>query len=167
LVDFLQNKADLYDFIGKSRTYFLLNKDAVIEKRLEIMAYFSVALQTLSLPIDISVRQIKKLDGLFGKKNGQKIETLPVYLIGQLAKNDLFQKNISGSFILENALSVIRNSYDGVGGRIVVVDCKPLPGLISFYESNGFHKIDYDEANGLAQMIFMLNEEEVNVLSRK
>lgn len=144
----------MFDELSKARTYFLFDGDAAEENRLEIMAYFAVALQVLRLPDNMSVRQTRSLDGFSGKLNGSKIKFLPVYLIGQLAKNDSYNDKISGNEILEYAMQVIMRARIYAGGRVAMVEAKTsAKGLLQFYEKNGFAKIFDNEETGLTQMI--------------
>ncbi len=88
---------------------------------------------------------VKKLDGLY-----KNISEIPVFLIGQLAKNDQFTTALTGQELLEYAWSVIMNAHKYVGGRLVLIECNDHPKLIYFYEANGFTYIQKDE---LVQMI--------------
>ena len=107
----------------------------------------------------MSVRQIQRLDGFSGKIHGERLKAVPVVLIGQLARNDAYSHNdVSGDTILHDAFSVIRKSYNAIGGRIVMVDVKTTAkGLLKFYQSHGFEPVSHDETTGLSQMIYMMN----------
>ena len=100
LEDFLRNKAYTFEDKAKSRTYLLLDEVGIKNRQLDIMAYFAIAPQIMYLPTELSVRQIKRLDGFSGKIHGEKLKALPVYLIGQLAKNDKYKDAMDGNIIL-------------------------------------------------------------------
>lgn len=154
---FLKSRAQIFEEKAKSRTYLLLDRDK-LPQEIDIFAYFSLAMQVLFIPPNMPIRQIKRLDGFSGKIHGERIKALPVVLIGQLARNDIYSTtDITGQQILDYAFSVIRKSYNAIGGRLVMVDVKTeAKGLINFYQENGFDIISNDEATGLSQMIYML-----------
>lgn len=155
---FLRNRAGLFDELGKSRTYFLLDKADIESGRLEISAFFSVAMRVMNLPSSMSVRQIQRLDGFSGKMHGEKINALPVCLIGQLARNDAYPNALDGGAILSYALSTIQRAHKIVGGRIIMVDVNSsADGLIRFYQRYGFKISGTDDAAGLTQLIVMLS----------
>ena len=159
LEDFLRNKAFTFEDKAKSRTYLLLDKKGIENRQINIMAYFAIAPQIMYLPAELSVRQIKRLDGFSGKIHGEKLKALPVYLIGQLSKNDEYKEAIEGKIILSYAMSIIYRAYRAIGGRIVMVDVKSsATGLLRFYRNNGFEFISSDEDTGLSQLIYLINE---------
>jgi len=114
----------------------------------ELFAYFTIALKVLKISDSIPKTLIKKLDGLY-----KNIQETPVYLIGQLGKNDKYTDCISGQEIIEYALSVILKSFQYVGGRIILVECINDDNLIEFYVKNGF--VFLQEAE-LVQMVRFL-----------
>ena len=157
LEEFLKSRAIKFEAIAKSRTYFLLDKEALNKQTIEILAYFSIAPQVLYLPENLSGNRRKKLDGFSGKIKGEHIAVLPVILIGQLAKNDAYCKEIGGDVVLKYAFSIIKRIHEMLGGRIVMVDVKEdASGLIRFYERHGFERLSNDLENKLSQMIRML-----------
>jgi len=141
--DFLINKSIEFEKRRKSRTYLLINNN------FEILAYFTLALKVLKLSDNISKSSRKKLDGF---KND--IKEIPYYLIGQLERNDNFTNNtISGKTILSYAIRIIRQSYEQIGGKIVLVECNDNHKVIPFYLNNGFKLLQKDE---LVQLILHL-----------
>jgi len=149
---FLKEKAVLFDRKGKSKTHLLLDEDELMLGNIIIVAYFSIAIQSLKIPESISISQIRRLDGLYSKKGGEQISEVPSYLIGQLAKNDSYKTRINGALILEYAMSIISSAEHLVGGRIVYIECRDIPMLITFYESNGFKLLRRDPDDALLQM---------------
>ncbi len=122
------------------------------ETRAEIYGYFTLAIHSLTIPENASKNLVKKL---VGSKSTSK--NIPAYLIGQLAKNDLFADKISGKEILETALDGIKKAQEIVGGRVVAIDCKPEPKLHKFYISNGFVYLGHNDANNLDQFVLKLS----------
>lgn len=131
----------------------LLNLDRLQNGILDIVGYFALALHVLKIPSNISVRQIKALDGFSGKIHGERISALPVFLIGQLAKNDLYAKELSGKELLDYALEIILRAKSMVAGRLVLIDAHDSEGLLDFYRKNGFDKISKDEKTELVQLV--------------
>ena len=154
--NFLNSKAILFDSKGKSRTYFIINDDALENGLIEVVAYFSLAIHLLRIPEKTSASQIKRLDGLYSRRGGTPISEIPSFLIGQLAKNDTYPTAISGSKLLEYALSAISAAEKIVGGRVVYIECRDEPKLIKFYEDNGFAVLRRDPNDGLVQMYCLI-----------
>ncbi len=151
---FLKLRALQFENIAKSRTYLVINEENLINRgNATILAYFTVALQTLKIPEEIGSHQIKKLDGYSARKGGEKITEISAFLIGQLGKNDLFNEKISGDEIIEYALSILMRVRRLIGGRIVFVECLDKPELINFYERNGFKVFRQDPLDKLIQMV--------------
>lgn len=110
-----------------------------------------------------SGNKIKKLDGFSANKGGQKITEFPALLIGQLAKNEKHQADITGDELMTYCLSTILDGQEILSGRIIMLECKPIPALIALYERFGFGLIEEDEPtpNGLVQMIRILQEKDL------
>ena len=130
--DFLKRKAVLFEKLGKSRTFLVVDED------FDIIGYFSLALSILDIPQILSNRKRKDMDGLSAKRKGELFEKIPSILIGQLAKNDLYIGKFSGNGLLEICLSKILEGQKILGGRIIMVECKKRPELINFYEHADF-----------------------------
>lgn len=153
LEDFLRNKAENYEIHNKGKTFLIMDLDKMKnETRAEIFAYFTLAIHSLPIPENASKTLIKKLVG--SKSDARNV---PAYLIGQLAKNDLFAKQISGKEILDTALKGIKKAQEIVGGRVVAVDCKPEPKLHQFYIANGFTYLGHNDANNLDQFVLKIS----------
>ena len=155
---FINNKAVLFNRKGKSKTHLVLNQDALEKGDIEIVAYFSLAIHLLKVPEGTSASQVRRLDGLYSRKGGDPITEIPSFLIGQLAKNDTYASSISGSLLLEYALSAISSAEEIVGGRVVYIECRDIPKVISFYENNGFKVLRSDPDDGLIQMYCIIGK---------
>lgn len=158
--NFLKSRAIQFENLGKSRTFFIYDED---EDEFKILAYFTLALQVLKIPEDmISGRKAKLLDGFSSKIKGVKITEFPSVLIGQLGKNEMYPGVISGSEILEYCLATIFEGQVKLGGRIIMLECKDIPSLISLYEKYGFNVLEKDYGEGeLLQMIKIIEEAEI------
>ena len=103
--NFIKERAILFEKLGKSRTYIIFDEDN--EDEFNILAYFTLAMQVLKVPEKLlSGRKTKKMDGFSSKIKGTKITEFPTILVGQVGKNDLYEKLISGEEIMKYCLSV-------------------------------------------------------------
>ena len=153
---FAKRRAMRFEKASKSRTYLFVDDAVLSGGVLEFIAFFTMAPQILHLPEGLTPEQIKELDGISDSIHGKRLSSLPVVLIGQLARADEYS-SISGDEMLSCALGIATEVHHAIGGRIVMVDVKTqAPGLIHFYERNGFRKISGDLDTGLSQMIYML-----------
>lgn len=153
-----ENKAILFERKSKSRTYMIFDEDGLEGGTFILLAYFTIAMQTLKVPDGTAASQIRKLDGLYAKKGSEAITEIPSFLIGQLGKNDKYTGRISGDELLEYAFSVIGKAQGIVGGRVVFIECQDKPQLINFYTKNGFKHFRKDPEDGLVQMIRLLDK---------
>jgi len=131
---FLRDKAITFEKASRARTYLILDEEALTDGKIAIIAYFTVSMKALNLREGISKNVRKHLDGL-GNKQGS---TFVVYLIGQLGKNDNYRSEIDGKELIAMAIATIKEAYDVVGGRYILVECEPVPGLKKLYEDNDF-----------------------------
>jgi len=60
--------------------------------------------------------------------------------------------------VLEYALSVISSAEEIVGGRVVYIECRDIPKVISFYENNGFKVLRSDPDDSLIQMYCIIGK---------
>jgi len=131
---FLRKRAIPFEKASRSRTYLILDEEALKDRKINIIAYFTVSMKALILREEISKSVRRNLDGL-GNKEGS---TFVVYLIGQLGKNDAYCSEINGKEIIKCAIDTIIEAYEIVGGRYILVECEPIPKLRTLYENNGF-----------------------------
>ena len=119
------------------------------------MAYFSLAMKTVKIPhVDIISNNLrKKLGNLSDKDNN-----LIVYLIGQLGRDSKYATNmISGNQMLQDCYNVIGMAREAIGGRVILLECKPKPSLCKFYGSQGYIDITENET-GLKQYMKFIDQ---------
>lgn len=153
---FLRHKAEEFERIHKSRTYLIVDDDELEKGNIKLLAYFSLGLKVLTVSEGTSNRTRALLDGLSAKRRGKQISNFPVFLIGQLAKNDGYKDRINGREILSFAVDIIREAHKSVSGRLVLVECRDNEKLIDFYSSAGFDIIGKDSEDDSVQMISYL-----------
>lgn len=158
--NFLKSKAIQFEKLGKSRTFFIYDEN---KDEFQILAYFTLAIQVLKIPEGmLSGNKVKKLDGLSANMRGSRITEFPSILIGQLGKNEMHPRAISGSEVLEYCLAKIFEGQVRLGGRIIMLECKDLPYLVRLYGKFGFNVLERDYAEGeLIQMIKILEADEI------
>lgn len=147
---FLKNKALLFQEKNKVRNYFILDEEKLSRQEFDILAYFALATKILYLPEELSKNQRKKIDGLYNS-----VSEVSTFLIGQIGKNDKNRDKISGAEILQYACDYIEEVSEIIAGRVILVELKNNPKLISFYKNNGFLLLNNSSHNeeNLLQMI--------------
>lgn len=157
--NFLKSRAIQFEKIGKSRTFLIFDEEA---EEFSVLAYFTLALQVLKIPDNLSNRKIKLLDGFNAKIKGERITEFPALLIGQFGKNEAYEDSITGDEIMQYCLSTMLEGQMRLGGRIFMLECKDIPYLIEFYKKYGFLKIDKDYDEGeLLQLVKILQDDEI------
>ena len=139
--DFLHNKAITFERNLRSCTYlYVSNADK------SVAGYFSLGITyTLTNKLDKAV--VKFLDGYT-----DETIAIPCYLIGQLGKSDTCKEKI-GSFLLDDALSIIDKAQESLNGRFVLIDSVNDERVIKFYEQNSFIAIENDKSLKSIKMI--------------
>ncbi|MFA6105918.1 MAG: acetyltransferase [Patescibacteria group bacterium] len=150
---FLKDKAIINNSLSMSRTYLVVGKDETNNVPI-IMAYFALALKSIDINAGISKTQRQKFTGT--RNNNMK--HIPVYLIGQFAKNFAIPENdrITGNDLMTLTKATINNAHKRVGGRIVLVECSDVPQLHTFYNTHGFAFYDIDSEDRLHRFVMKL-----------
>lgn len=139
--DFLHNKAITFERNLRSCTYlYVSNADK------SVVAYITLGIKSL-LTNDLSDEAIVFLDGYTNE-----ILSIPCYLIAQLGKSDTCKEKI-GSFLLDDALSIIDKSQDSLKGRFVLIDSVNDNKVINFYKANSFIALENDKSLKSIKMI--------------
>jgi len=149
---FLHQHALRFEKAHKSRTYLAVNETTLESEStdLEIIGYFTLSLKHLNLGEAISKSRRKELHGLFVPLGNVVVG----YLIGQLAKNDLYRGAAIGDQLLDAALGILRDQAQrAVGGRFVIIECAQQEKLLQFYQRNGFNLLQVDIEDEMAQLI--------------
>lgn len=84
-------------------------------------------------------------------------------LIGQLAKNytNNYDTLITGDQLLSFACDKIKEFQLSLGGKMAYLECEDTPGLVAFYERNGFYRfanrnLDRDEIGEQRYLVQMI-----------
>ena len=140
--NFLKHQALIFERRGLCRTYIDVNPKPLFEENKVIIdGFFSLALCNLEFGKDSSRsfrNRIADTDSFIS----------PAYLIGQFARDDHTSKGY-GKTLLTQALRKVREAKDIVGGKILVLDCRP--DLVPYYQTFGFKNFRLHE-NGYHQL---------------
>lgn len=158
---FLKEKAILFSRQGIARTHLVF---AGYKGKTVLIGYYALAYKPVEVKID-------KLNSLWRKR----LRTFATYdettksywaslpLIGQLGKNftNGYDQLISGGELLKLACNRIEALQAEVGGKMAYLECEDSPGLVRFYEENGFFRfanrnLDKDEIGEKRYLVQMI-----------
>ena len=152
---FLREKSILLQRMGLSRTYFVY---APYKGKNVLAGYFAITSKNLTIRKKVSGEFRRKITGFKCKEPSE----VPVYLIGQLAKNYDNGYNevplITGNELLWQALKKILEIRHLLGGRVILVECNDTQYLRRVYENNGFEFIEQDAEDGLLKYIIKADD---------
>ena len=147
--DFLRNKARGNEANGASRTYLLINSEALeafvaanddgdgLNPADFIAGYFAIGLSSLDLSDkEFSNKLRKRLRSGAYTKDG----VLGCYVIGEVCRSSRYtRRQLPGAAILEDCVQIIRRAHNIAGGRCVIVESRK-----SVYESM-YAELGFDE----------------------
>ena len=115
------------------------------------VAYFTLALKTLFFNEDVAKRKRKEIQGFTSD-----VSSVPVILIGQLSKNNIYNDKISGSDLLELCMKTVIEVKKLVGGRFCLVETladENNKKVVDFYLENKFNVLQKSEDGMYYQML--------------
>lgn len=148
---FLHNLSLRYEKENKARTYLITNED------LEIVAYFSIALKPIIIDgtkhkVSGSLRKRLKPQNIV--KNDEEHEIINTFLIGQIGRNDNFDKSVIGlEEILNEIFEKITNVTEIIGGHVILIEVDNNEKLINLYKSFGFQLLADGSEDDLTQLM--------------
>jgi len=158
---FLREKAILFSRNGFAATHLVYAsyQDAPV-----LVGYYALANKSVYIRAnDLNSRWRHRLSRFAVYDELSKAYWVSLPLIGQLGKNYAcgYDSLITGDELLKMACDRIRRMQLDMGGKLAYLECEDTPGLIRFYEENGFYRfgnrnLDKDEPGQkryLAQMI--------------
>lgn len=134
---------------GSSRTYLALNGDLLQDGKLDIVAFFSLAITVT----DYSCVETDDRKAIMGNVPGVKRnQYFPGYLLAQLARNDAYSHDdFDGVNLLAQAEALIYGASKVVGGNVVYLDCKE--SLKGYYERFGYRCLYFDPEKSMYKMM--------------
>jgi len=151
ITDFIKSKAIEYEKRDRCRTYIYFDTSYLEGTgRLKVAGFFSIAMKTIKVPVmDSMSRNLRKKLGNLSDRE----QNLVVFLIGQLGRDLSYTKDVlDGKKMLRDCYGLIASARDIVGGRLILVECKPIAKVCSIYEQEGFIDITEND-DGLKQYI--------------
>ncbi len=149
--NFLHNLSIRYERENKARTYLITDEE------LEIVAYFSIGVKPILIDEKkhvLSKQQKKDMKLEVINKEDKRHEVISTFLIGQIARNDKFDKSTIG---LEEILGQVFNKINEVvkiiGGKIILIEVDNNPILVKHYEKFGFKIIKDGSNDELTQLM--------------
>lgn len=148
VVFFLKNYAIDNEILGESRTYFAVDADEYEQGRLEILAFFTLAISTT----DCSSMSNRAKRRSFGEMPGiARNDHFAGFLLAQIARCDTYTfDDLDCSELIVEAEEIMGASAERTGGHIIYLDCKAA--LQHYYERQGYAALYFDEEKGLFKM---------------
>lgn len=159
--DFIHNKAILFSKQGIARTHLVFAgyKGEPVLVGIYALAYKPVQIKATTL--NSRWRRRLATFATFIEETKSYWASLP--LIGQLGKNftNGYDRLITGDELLKLACNRIEQLQVEVGGKMAYLECEDTPGLIRFYEDNGFFRfanrnLDRDEIGESRYLVQMI-----------
>lgn len=144
---FLKNCIEKYDKHNTSRTYIIIDSEELVGKSYSavdrsrvVAAYFTVGLSSISIEqskVGFSSKKRKELKShLFSRD-----ETIGCFVIGELCRaSNRSNAELSGEYILNECVSIIKEAQGWIGGRLILVDSRRAL-LESLYRPYGFKEL--------------------------
>lgn len=156
--DFIRNKMEIFDDRSICRSYLILDRKNSNDENFYILGFFALALKILTVNQDKLTRKQKKDMNLLRDQDG-----IPSYFIAQLGKNDMFKYNFKGKYLLDEAVNIVYECMEMLGGNIVWLEANKEAGyIVRFYKNNGFielqSEVQEDEVERI-QLVKYLNTE--------
>lgn len=136
------NKGISEELCGFSRTYFLerLFINEVGEEELEYLGFVTIRITNLNIT-DVEKAEKKKL--LLSGKSPNNVDSIPCFLIEQVAKNANIEDNpICAKHLLDLAVGKINEINNFIGSALVILMGINVEKVLKIYTDYGFQKFD-------------------------
>ena len=140
---FIKDKAIDFERRNKSRTYLIID-----DSNNTLLGYFTLSLKALQFGANVSKNTIKSIDGF-----SKDIRAVGITLIGQFGKDSELAKDIDGGTLFNICIETVYKAHKIVGGRFVMLECRDIENVVSFYKRHGFEPLQYDATDNYMQMI--------------
>lgn len=108
--DFLKYKAVDYEYLGRGKTFLVLNEDYLDEGELEIIAFLTTAITAIDLSELSKSRRKKILD------DHPNHLSIPAFLIGQIGRSDRYtSEDFQGETLLKECCTTLKRAQDIIG----------------------------------------------------
>ncbi len=158
---FLREKAILFSKQRIARTHLVF---AGYKGKMVLVGYYALAYKPVEIKIDkLNSTWRKRLKAFATYEETTRSYWASLPLIGQLGKNftNGYDQLISGDELLKLACDRIEALQNEVGGKMAYLECEDSPGLVRFYEENGFFRfanrnLDKDEIGEKRYLVQMI-----------
>ena len=159
--DFLRNKAILFSKQGIARTHLVF---AGYRGKAVLVGFYALAYKTIEIKCTkLNSTWRRRLTKFSTYDEFTKSHWVSLPLIGQLGKNfaNGYDQLITGDELLKLASDRIKAIQFEAGGKMAYLECEDKPGLIRFYEDNGFYRfanrnLDGDEIGESRYLVQMI-----------
>lgn len=153
--EFLRRRALKYERSAACRTYLAFERNSYENQRLELVAFFSLAITAVDCS-DISLDMRK---GILGKIPYAGTNShFPGHLLAQLARDDRYSsEDVCGRDLVALAEEYIDKAHRIIGGNNIYLDCKDE--LCEYYASLGYTMLSNSTNGGLNTMFKRLTGE--------
>lgn len=159
--DFLRNKAILFSKQGIARTHLIF---AGYKGEAVLVGYYALAYKAVQVKgTKLTSRWRQRLSKFAIYNDISRSYWVSLPLIGQIGKNytNGYDKLITGDELLKLACDRIESIQFEAGGKMAYLECEDTPGLIRFYEENGFFRfanrnLDGDELGKSRYLVQMI-----------
>jgi hypothetical protein len=156
--DFIRNKMKRFEDKSISRSYLILDRKNNDNENFYILGFFTLSLKALYLDQKKLTRRQKRDMNLLKDQ-----DVIPSYFVAQLGKNDMFKYNFNGEYLLNEAVNIIYQCIEILGGTVVWLEAnKEADYVVNFYKYKGFIELQSEiQEDGVEriQMIKYLNRE--------
>jgi hypothetical protein len=140
---FLKEKAIDFERRDKSRSYLIID-----DKTNALLGYFTLSLKALPFRKGVSKSVIKGIDGF-----SRDIGAVGIILIGQFGKDKELAKEVDGKHLFDICMETVYRAQRIIGGRFVLLECREIEKVVSFYSRQGFESLQYDKSDKYLQMV--------------
>ena len=139
---FLKQKAFDFELRDKSRSFLIFDDSGAL------LAYYTLSLKSLPFQANVSRSTIKDIDGF-----SKNVQAVGIVIIGQFGKDLEAAKDVGGGSLFNLCMETVYLAKRTVGGRFVMLECRNIDKVVSFYKNNGFGILQHDERNQYLQMV--------------
>jgi len=154
---FLHHNAVPFSRQGIAKTHLVF---AGFHEKAVLVGYFTLASKTLYIPdrVRLSASLRKRLSRFSARIDETHMTVIAAPLIAQLGKNyqNGYDALITGDELLGMACDTIQRTQLAIGGKVAYLECEDIPGLVRFYESNGFQRFSERESDNHERLIQMI-----------
>ena len=143
--DFIKDKAIDFEKKNLSRTFLVLDDDALQNDKIKLLGFFTLGIKSIIFGEDATLTKRNEI----AKSKIEK--SIACFLLGQIARDDKNSKKGFGKIIFDEAIRKIKMAQQNVAGRCIYLDCKKE--MKDYYINLGFKLLQNNpEDQSLFQM---------------